>query len=75
MTRKTLAVGRRYIPEDPWAYADRGALQCSFGLLEMVRDRIEQAQLHYESAIADQEQAVHHSHPESAIICSILCSA
>ena len=68
---QAVAVGRRYIPENPWAYADRGAVQCSFGLLEMVRDRIEQAQLHYESAIADQEQAVHHSLPESAIIFSM----
>ena len=68
---QAVAIGRRYIPENPWAYADRGAVRCSFGLLEMVRDRIEQAQLHYESAIADQEQAVHHSLPESAIIFSM----
>ena len=68
---QAVSIGRLFIPENPWVYAARGAVRCSFGLLEMVRDRIEQAQLHYKSAIADQEQAVHYSHPESAIIFSM----
>ena len=68
---QAVSIGKLFIPENPWVYAARGAVRCSFGLLEMVRDRIEQAQLHYESAIADQEQAVHHSLPESTIIFSM----
>ena len=65
-------------PTNPSAYATRGAVHSSLGLLEMVRgavysslgllemdrDRIKQAQFHYTSAIADQEQAVRLSPPE-----------
>ena len=67
-------------PTNPSTYAARGAVHSSLGLLEMVRgavysslgllemdrDRIKQAQFHYTSAIADQEQAVRLSPPEYA---------
>ena len=53
-------------PENPAAYAARGEVHISLGILEMVRNRIKRAQFHYQAALADHNQAVRLSPPEYA---------